>query len=145
MAYSIDVTQQQLIDRLKAKFPQESFETAVPDATTVKRNAQGKVTPYLTYQFFSPRAAGGATFAGAASEDHAVTFYVQAVAGEADVARRLGNKLLMEFTGLRTEYGSEVKTVFGGRVIPVANSDGTGQFFIYPISLGASIQLFDNV
>lgn len=145
MAYSIDVTQQQLIDHLKSEFPQDSFETAIPDSTTVRRNAQGRVIPYLTYQFFSPRAAGGATFAGASSEDHALTFYVQAVAGDADTARKLGNRLLMKFTGLKTEYGGEVKTVFGGRVMPNANADGTGVFYIYPISLGTHIQLFSDV
>lgn len=145
MAYSINVTQQALVDHLKARFAQESFETAIPDVTTVRRDNKGRVAPYLTYQFFSPRAVGGGTFAGAVTEDHALTFYVQAVAGDAVTARELGNKLLMEFTGLRTEYGGEVKTVFGGRVMPDANADGTGLFYIYPISLGVRIQLFNNV
>ena len=145
MAYSLDLSQQQFIDTLAAEFVQPAFEIAIPEPNTVKRNAAGKIEPYLTYQFGDISDGYSETFAGATSNDFWLPFYVQAIAGDAATARRIGNKLVRVFLGDTHEFGGQVRKRFGGSIFPVANADGTVIAYIFPISLGVKIQLFDNV
>lgn len=145
MAYSLDLSQQQFIDTLAAGFVQPAFEIAIPEPNTVKRNAAGKIEPYLTYQFGDISDGYSETFAGATSNDFWLPFYVQAIAGDAATARRIGNKLVRVFLGDTHGFGGQVRKRFGGSIFPVANADGTVVAYIFPISLGVKIQLFDNV
>lgn len=145
MAYSLDISQQQFIDTLAAEFAQTAYEVAIPEPSTVKRNAAGKITPYITYQFGDISDGYSETFAGATSNDFWLPFYVQAIAGDAATARQIGNKLVRVFLGQEHDFGGQVRKRFGGKIFSDGNADGTGVFYIFPISLGVKIQLFDNV
>ena len=145
MTYSLDLSQQQFIDTLAAEFVQPAFEIAIPEPNTVRRNAAGTIEPYITYQFGDISDGYSETFAGATSNDFWLPFYIQAIAGDAATARRMGNKLVRVFLGDTHEFGGQVRKRFGGSIFTVANADGTVVAYIFPVSLGVKIQLFDNV
>lgn len=145
MAYSLERSQQTFIDTLESEFAQPSFEVSIPEPATVKRNPQGKVSPYITYQFGDVSDGFSETFAGATSNDFWLPFYAQAIASDAATARKIGNKLVQVFLGQSHDFGGQVRKRFGGSIFPIANADGTIVAYIFPISLGVKIQLFDNV
>lgn len=145
MVYSLDVSQQNLIDLLTTNFVQKSYEIAIPEPETLKRNAQGKVDPYIAFQFGDLQDGYSETFGGAETNDFWLPFYAQVVASDAAVARKLGNKMVRTLLGYSEIYGGQVRKRMGGSMFPIGNMDGTIAAYIMPISFGVKIQLFTDV
>lgn len=145
MVYSLDVSQQNLIDLLKNNFAQKSYEIAVPEPETLKRNAKGEVDPYIAYQFGNLQDGYSETFAGVVSGDFWLHFNMQVVASDAALARKISNKMMRVFLGYSETYGGEVKPRLGGVMQSYGNMDGTIAAYVFPVSFGVKIQLFTDV
>lgn len=145
MTYSLDVSQQNLIDLLKANFVQKSYEVAIPEPETLIRDEGGNVQPYIAYQFGDLQDGYSETFGGAATNDFWMNFNVQVVSSDPVISRKLGNKLVKVFLGYSEQYGGQVRKRLGGSMNPIGNMDGTIAAYIMPISFGVKIQLFTDV
>lgn len=146
MVYSIEVSQQAIIDHLRANFAQPLFEISTPEYDTIKRNAKGGVDPYICFQFDEPRDGFSSTFGGATTNDFYLIVKVQVVASDPSIARRISNKLMMKLNGFDVPYGGELeKRVTIGGMTPIGNMDGTVAAYVYPSRFAAKVQLFEDV
>lgn len=145
MAYSLDVSQQNILDLLESEMAQPVFEVAIPEPETVKRNSKGQVTPYIAIQFGDLQDGFSETFGGARTGDFWLPIYLQAIASDASISRKIGNRLIRVLLGYSEQYGGEVKKRMGGSMFPIGNMDGTIAAYITPSSFGVKIQLFDEV
>lgn len=145
MAYSLDETQQDIIDHIQDQMPQKIHEIAVPEPETIIRTPGGKVEPYIAFQFGDLSDGYSETFGGAKTNDFWLPIYFQTVASEPDVCRKISNRLLSKMLGYSALYGGEVRKRMGGKMLPIGNSDGTVMAYISPASFGVKIQLFDEV
>lgn len=143
VAFSLDITQQALIDHITAgvKFP--VFETAIPDADTVLRDESGAVEPYVAYQFSDIVEGYSQTFGGAATGTYWQPFNFQVVGPDAEIVRKIANRMQFLMLGFSVPFGGEVKKRMGGRLLSGANNDGTGQFYVFPASFGVKVGLFE--
>lgn len=146
MTYSVEVSQQAIIDHLKSNFAQPVHEGAVTEYDTLRRNSKGQVDPYICFQFDEPRYGFSDTFKGATSGDFFLIIKVQAVSSDPSVTRRLSNKLLMTLNGFDVPYGGELeKRATVGGTAAITSMDGTLAAYVAPSRFAAKIQLFNDV
>lgn len=145
MAYSLDVSQQAIIDYIRSGMPQEIYEVAIPEPETIIRTPGGNVEPYIAFQFGDLSDGYSETFGGARTNDFWLPIYFQTVASEAEVCRKISNRLVHKMLGYQAPYGGETRKRMGGKMLPIGNSDGTVMAYISPASFGVKIQLFDDV
>jgi len=141
----LDVSQQNVINLLKTEFVEPAYEVSTPDEKTLIRTPAGKISPYIAFQFGDLQDGYSETFGGAETNDFWLPIYVQVVASEAEVARKLSNKLVRVLLGYRETYGGQIRKRLGGGMFPIQSMDGTVEAYVAPASFGVKIQLFTDV
>lgn len=141
MAFSLDVVQDEIIAFLDANFHEPFVEQAIPDIETVKRNKQGKIDPYFSFQFGQVVQQGSEGFAGAFHADYQLPIYFQAVAPTPVIGRKMANKLTREFLGAGFSWAGEVRQRSGGPMFPMVQSTGAAEAYVFPSSFGLLMQL----
>lgn len=137
------VIQEGIIALLESAFAQPLVEQAVPDSKTVLRNAAGDVDPYIAYSFGDTQQGRAYSMAGPRWDDYDMPFYIQVVAPEAGIARRLGNKVRDVLLGEDFPWTGSIRKRPGGGMFPLVASTGATEAFIMPASFGVLIQ-FDS-
>lgn len=145
MTYSLEDTQERILEYLRSEMAQPVYETAIPEYATLKRNDKGHVVPYIALQFGDLVDAYSETFAGAETGDFWLPIQLQAVSGDATISRKIANKLIRVMLGWNEKYGGQVRKRMGGRQAPVQNADGATAAYVNPTSFGVRIQLFYDV
>lgn len=145
MAYSLDVSQQNILDRLRSELAQPVHEVSIPEPETVMRNSKGEIDPYIAIQFGDLQDGFSETFGGAQTGDFWLPIYLQAVASKAEISRKISNRIVRTLLGFPERYGGQVRKRMGGSMFPIGNMDGTVSAYISPSSFGVKIQLFDDV
>lgn len=147
MAFSLEVSQQAILDQVKSTMPPgfKMFEIAAPEPETLERNGKGEVEPYMAYQFVAPSDAGSRTFGGVRTASFWLGINFQVVSSDAALGRKLNNRLFNSVLGFEVPYGGQVETRFSGPMLPIGNMDGTLAAYIFPSSFGAQVQLFNDV
>lgn len=142
--FNLPDVQEDILQHIRDSVNVDVFEIAIPDPDTVKRNAQGRIYPYVAVQFQMPQHARGESFAGVWSADYDLPINLQAIAPTAELSRELANRLYEAVLGYGIEFGSGFRPRFGGAVIPITSNDGTLQAYIHPMSFAVRVQLFKN-
>lgn len=142
--FNLPDVQEQILQHLSDKAGAEVYEIAIPDPDTLKRNAQGRIEPYVAVQLLMPQHARGESFAGVWSADYDLPINLQAIAPTAELSRALANRLYEAVLGFGIEFGSGFRPRFGGSVMPVTSNDGTVQAYIHPMSFAVRVQLFKD-
>lgn len=127
---------------MRAGMPQPIYETAVPDATTVKRDAQGRVSPYVAVQFGDLLQIGTRNMASVVNDDYRLPIYVQSIAGTAKDARRVANLVNRTLLGLSTPYGGQIRKRVGGGMFMLVSAQGA-EAYQMPASFAAPLGIID--
>lgn len=135
--------QEAIISLLESSFAQPLVEQAVPDSKTVKRNSIGQIDPYIAYHFGDTQQGTATSMAGPRWDDYEMPIYTQVIAPDADIARRLGNKLRDVLLGREFTWTGSIRKRPGGGMFPLVASTGATEAYIMPASFGVLIQ-FDN-
>lgn len=141
MAFSLDITQEEIIAHLEAELAQPLHEQAIPDIETVRRNEAGEIDPYIAFQFGMPVQQGATSFAGAMHHDYVIPIYLQVISPDAALGRRIANKIVRVFLGKGFSWAGEVRQRSGGPMFPMVQSTGATEAYAFPLSFGLSMQL----
>lgn len=137
------VIQEGIIALLESSFAQPLVEQAVPDSKTVLRNSAGDVDPYIAYSFGDIQQGRAYSMAGPRWDDYDMPLYIQVVAPDAGIARRLGNKVRDVLLGEGFPWTGSIRKRPGGGMFPLVASTGATEAYIMPASFGVLIQ-FDT-
>lgn len=142
MALRFEALQEAILADLRAAFVQPVHEVGIPDAQTVLRNAAGQVEPYIAIQFgdLQPTEPGTRSFSGPRSDDYQQPIYLQAVASEAGIARRLHNKLNDVLLGWGESDTHLVRKRFAGQAWPLIASNMATEAYVQPSSYSIAVQ-----
>ena len=143
--FSLEQIQEQVLAYIDALVPQTLSETAMPDEVSIGTTLSGNWNPFYTLQFGDIQPYGGKSMVGPRGDDYVLPVYIQATAPTAEIARKMGNRIIDGFLGTGFPYSGSVRKRVGGRVLPLKNSDGATQAFIAPTSFGVTVQLEDIV
>lgn len=136
--------QEGIIALLESSFAQPLVEQAIPDSKTVLRNeVTGDIDPYIAYSFGDMQQGQAHSMAGPRWDDYETPIYIQVVAPEAGIARRLGNKVRDVLTGESVPWSGSIRKRPGGGMFPLVASTGATEGYIMPASFGVLIQ-FDT-
>lgn len=138
------VIQEGIIALLESAFAQPLVEQAVPDSKTVLRNeSTGDIDPYIAYSFGDIQQGRAYSMVGPRGDDYDMPLYIQVVAPEAGIARRLGNKVRDVLLGEGFPWTGSIRKRPGGGMFPLVASTGATEAYIMPASFGVLIQ-FDT-
>ena len=135
-----------IFDHLKSSIPQPLYEQGIPDADTVVK-VKGKVQPYVALQFGDlQERASGRGFSGVRYNDYDLPIYIQVVAADTRVARKIASEgILSALLGLQTAWTGEVRKRPGGGMWPITNSNGATEAYLVPSSWAVEVQITDEV
>lgn len=143
MPFSLETIQTELIEYLDGQFVQPFHETGIPDATTVIR-VNGKIQPYIAYQFGDEVESGARSFIGPWGHDYQLPLRFQCVAPTAAIARGLKNKLTRVLLGQSFPWSGAVsKRRFGGGTWNIVGSNAATEAYVAPSYFGLYFQM-DN-
>lgn len=144
MAFSLDTVQEDIIAFIDAQFVQPLVEQGVPDISTVLRNESGDIEPYISFQFGDTQEGATRSMAGVRAGDYQLPIYFQCVAPEADIARRLSNKLTRVFLGETFPWAGSVRKRPGGGMWPLTGSNSATEAYLAPSSFGVLLELVNT-
>lgn len=132
-----------IFDHLTSEIPQDVYRQGVPDIDSLERDATGKVKYYVAVQFGMPQSlARGKTFAGVRHDDHVLPIYVQVVGPDATKVESIAlGKVLDSLLGYSTDYTAYVEQRPGGAVLPMTQSNGATEAYVFPLSFGLTFQM----
>lgn len=138
--------QDAVFEELESEMAIPVFEQAIPDANTV-RKVDGKVQPYLAIQFGDLQdRVSGRGFTGVRSNDYELPIYVQVVAADPRIARKIASGPVLDtMLGLSLDWTGEVRKRPGGGMWPIVNSNGATEAYLAPSSWGVTVQLAEVV
>lgn len=148
MSFSISVVKADIRTYLEnVVFPgQDFFTQLVSDTVILKRDARGKVVPYVAFQFGDIRYAGNETFAGARSANYRIPIKGKiVVAGEDyDIGDGLRDRFYNLFYGSSFEWAGEIRPMEGiSSEFPLRKSDGATEAIILPVGVGITTDMID--
>lgn len=143
MAFSLDQIEEDILAYLDTTvFPgQEVVEQAIPDINTVQRDALGKIKPYVTVQIGDIQPWGSTSFVGPRGDDYVLPLYLQVVSPVPRTGRRIRSRGIDVFLGASFDWAGQIRKRVSGGQMPITNSDGAVECYIYPLSFGIVIQL----
>lgn len=146
MGLNIYAIQKAILQHLRSKLPQSVYLQAIPQQSTLKRGANGKIVPYVTVQFGSPREiVTSRPLTGVRSSDQEVMIYVQAVAADPEIAAELAyDKVLSALLGFQSEGTGELRNRPGGAVWGIEGSNSATEAYISPTSYGLTVQTIEK-
>lgn len=144
MALNIVDVQDHVLEALRDAIPQKVVEQGIPDRDTVER-VNGVIRPYVAIQFGDIlERVSGRTLVGVRSNDYEVMVYVQAVAPDASVARRIAfGNVYDALLGLQVEGSGELRQRRGGAVWPISASNGATEAYMVATSFGLTVQMLE--
>lgn len=145
MTSSIEYVQDFILETMRSEFAQEVIEQGIPDTETVKRNELNQLYPYYAVQFGDLQAEGAKNMAMVKGDDYRIPVYIQCIASNPTIARKLHNRLMVLLIGLKVPYGAELRKRPGGSMWPLVNSDGTVEAYMFPSSYSVQVQFIDMV
>lgn len=142
MSNSFDDVQDQILELLRNSIPQPVYESGIPDGRTVKRNANGKVDPYVTIQFGDAYASGGKSMIGQRGHDYSMPISVQVLSPSPTIGRKISNNILNVLLGASFEFapGGIEKRPVGGAVMTINESDSASEVFMVPSWYRVTVQ-----
>lgn len=145
MALSIEVIQQDVLDRLDAALSQPIHEQSIPDIDTVVRNATTrKIEPYVAIQFGDLQQGRRYNLATPMGDDYILPIYTQAIAPTAKAARQINNRIVMAMLSQTFPWAGSIRKRSGGNMWPLVNSNAATEAFSAPASFGLLVQLSDQ-
>lgn len=120
--------------------PQEVVEQAVPDVASVKRNAAGKITPYIAVQFGDIQEGRGHNFAGPRHDDYQLPVYIQVIAADAKDARKGYNRVIDKMLGATFPWTGNIRKRPGGGMWAMTSSNGATEAYMFPASFTLLVQ-----
>lgn len=143
---SIDYTQDEILSFLQDSLPQPVYEESVPDGDTLKRNHLGQIDPYLAVQFGDVYARGVRSMIGQKGHDYSMSFAVQVVSPDANIGRKISNRVLSLILGKQFTYapGGVEKLPVGGALMTINQSDPATQAYMVPSWYKIVIHYFDE-
>ncbi len=142
--FTLEEVQEWLLDLLRTHLPQEVREVSIPDSDTLEYDPiTGRAKPYYALQFGDIYKVEGSSsgFTGPRYDDHTLPIYVQAVASDATVARKLYNRLNDLMMGSHSEVTTGVYKRFSGGSWPIVGSNYATEAYIFPSGFGVNFQL----
>lgn len=142
MALTLNEVQESIMDLLESSFIQPVFEVAVPDSTTLMRDAQGYVIDYLAVQFADMQVSdhGSTSFIGPRYDDYRQPIYVQAISGRAKTARQLRNKINDVLLGSNHPFSALVRKGYASGAFPIIGSNQATEAYLFPASFSVPFQ-----
>lgn len=138
---SIDQTQEEILALLDTSFVQNIVEQGIPDINTVIRNSiTGKIDPYIAIQFGDLQNARGKSMVGPRGHDYALPIYLQCIAPDPKVARKLQNKLVDVLLGEGFPWSGSMEKRPGGGIFPMTNSNSATEAYVAASSFGLLVQ-----
>ena len=138
-----ELIQEAILTALDTALAQEVVEQAIPDSQTVKRDASGKIKPYVAIQFGDLQQGVSRSFVGPRGDDYVLPVYVQAVAPTAKSARQIINKVRNVLLGADYPWSGNVRKRAGGMMYPVAATNAATEAYVSPASFGVVMQFGD--
>lgn len=134
--------QDEILGYFESKVPQPVYEQGIPDADTVKK-VGGKVLPYVAIQFGDlQERSSGRGFSGVRHNDYDLPIYIQVVAADPTVARRIASDTVLDaMLGVQMNWTGEVRKRPGGGMWPITNSNGATEAYLVPSSWAVVIQV----
>lgn len=138
--------QDYIFNHLESTLPQPLYEQGIPDAQTV-RKVNGKVQPYVALQFGDlQERASGRGFSGVRFNDYDLPIYIQVVAADPKVARKIASDSVLDaMLGLQTDWTDQVRKRPGGGMWPITNSNGATEAYLVPSSWAVTVQMAETV
>lgn len=137
---TIEQTQDDILTLLDTRFAQPIVEQGIPDINTVRRNTAGQIEPYIAIQFGDLQNATGKSMIGPRGHDYAMPIYVQCIAPEPKMARRLQNKLVDILLGEGFPWSGSMEKRAGGGMFPMTNSNSATEAYVAASSFGLLVQ-----
>lgn len=137
---TINQTQTEVLDLLRAEFAQPIVEQGVPDIETVRRNPSGQIDPYIAIQFGDLQQGRAYSFVGPRGDDYIMPMYLQCIAPKIDIARGLHNKVLDVLLGEDFPWSGNVRKRPGGGMFTMTNSNSATEAYTFPASFGLLVQ-----
>lgn len=137
---SIEETQDAILDALTDAFVQPVVEQAVPNVQTVKRDKQGKIQPYLAIQFGDTSESNSRNLVGPTGYSYNLPIYVQAIAADPSVARKLANKAVRVLLGESYPWSGSIRKRPGGGMWPIVQTDASTEAYLFPSSFTVLVQ-----
>lgn len=147
MVSSLEYLQDKILEELQTEFAQPVYLEGIPNGGSLRINDRGRVDPYLTVQFSDPFTGGSRGFVGQKNNDYRFTFAVQVLTPDADIGRRLSNKLFRVLVGKQWEYmlGEISKNPVGGAINTINQSDPALQVYMVPSWFRFTFQYVDEI
>lgn len=147
MALNLTSVKDEVRKYLKDSFSgQGPYEQAIPDASTLPRNAQGGIDPYLSFRFgdLQRTYGGGRGLIGVRADDYELPIYFEAVAGNSTDASKLADLVVEAFLGKEFTNTGEARKRPGGGMFPVVSTNGATEAYMFPASFAITIQLMET-
>lgn len=138
---SLEETQEGILEFLQTSFAQPVHELAVPDAQTLLRNSAGGVDPYIAIQFGDVYQQGKQNMATPMGDDYQLPIYIQYVAANPKIARKMYNKGLGLFLAKTFPYSGSVTKRLGGGMYALNASNAATEAYMFPASFKLLVQL----
>lgn len=137
---TISQTQEEILELLQNEFAQPIVEQGIPDISTVKRNLAGEIDPYIAIQFGDLQQGRATSMVGPRGDDYILPIYVQCIAPEVGIARKLQNKILDVMLGAGFPWSGNVRKRPGGGMFTMTNSNSATEAYTFPASFGLTVQ-----
>lgn len=134
MINSIDRTQEKILETLREELAQPVYEESIPDGTSIRRNANGQIDPYIAVQFGDVYARGARSMIGQRGHDYSMPLAVQVISPEPTMGRKLSNRIMSLLLGREFEFapGGIEKMPVGGAITTLNQSDAASQVYMIP-------------
>lgn len=143
MTDTLTVVQDQILALLRSSLAQPVHEVALPDADTLIRDQNGKFTPYVAIQFGDIQQQGARNMANAINHNYVMPIYCGSAGPDANIARRIANKLNVVLLGYTSDYTGEMEKRAGGMMYPIPAQMGAIEAYVSPASFGIPVEVRD--
>lgn len=145
MSNSVETTQNEILAYLRDNLVQDVVLQAYPDASTVLRNAQGKIVPYVAVNFGDLQPNYVYNMATATGDDYTLPVAIQVVGDTPENTLKVWNKVLTLMLGKSFTWTGQARKRPGGSMWPIVNTDNTTEAYTYAASFGLLIQFHASV
>ena len=139
---NLEGVQDAIAEHLVDSIAQKCYEQSIPDADTVRRNSDGSIPYYVTYQFGTLRQKfRGKTFAGVRHDDYQLVVQIQVIGPEPTMTRKVGNRVSDAMLGADFDWCSEMVPEVSGAMFPMVQSNNATEAYVVPLSFGVTFQM----
>lgn len=139
--YSLEEAQDSILEYLDQQFAQEIIEQSLEDDKQVKRNAQGRIVPYIAVDFADISEAGARTMAGPKTYDYTLTIRARVIADTPTNARKIGNKLVRVMLGFSTDWSGGVTKSRAAGLFPITTTNNATEAYQMATGFNLTLQL----